>query len=216
MGTVRGAHAPEEKTGWLTPGMRWALVGVAVVVVVGLIWAGSLFGGQPGSAPPVGATPGSTGQSDAPGTPTPAPTPVDGSEVQPLDARQTDASRLPDLPQSTPLVAAPLPADATAAGKLVDGFPAAVAGPLPDATIVDSSVASDGATMQVGLTARTDQSATVVADHYRELWRSLGLIPAGGDGTAISYADRFTSISLTTSDTGTGLVYQIYGTLRTE
>lgn len=225
MGTTEGADAPETKTRALTRGMRWALIGIAVIVAAGLIGAGSLLVVRPGaggsadtarSGSVQGPTQGTTESPGTPATPTTAPTPVDGSEVLPPETGQSDAARLPERTQASPLVAAPLPPDATAQGKLVDGFPTSVAAPVAGAEIIYSSIASEGTRMQAGLTARTEQSAAEIADHYRALWASLGLAPAGGDGSTVSYSGPFTSISLTTSETATGLVYKLFGTLRTE
>lgn len=224
MGTTEGADAPETTTRAVTRGMRWALIGIAVIVAAGLIWAGSLLVVPPGAdgsadTPRSGSAPGPTGSPATPATPTTAPTPVNGSEVLPPETGQSDAARLPARTQASPLVVAPLPPDATAQGKLVDGFPTSVAAPVAGTEIIYSSIATEGMRMQAGLTARTEQSATEIADHYRALWASLGLAPAGGDDdddATVSYSGPFTSISLTTSETATGLVYKLFGTLRTE
>lgn len=219
MGTRERANARSGDGRALTRGMRWAIAGVAIVVAAGLATAAVLMVRMPAAPPPAAdALPGASG---APGvsqtqTPTPAPTPVDGSEVLPPEPHQTESARLPALPQPTPLIAAPLPADAAAQGSIVDGFPVTLAGPAPQSDVIDSSIASDGTTMQAALTARTDEAPDAIAAHYRDAWAALGLAPAGGDGADLAYTDRFTSISLAVSETGTGTVYTLYATLRTE
>lgn len=195
--------------------MRWAIAGVAIVMAVGLAAAAVLMVRMPAAPPPT--TVANANASAAPGAPqTPVPTPVDGSEVLPPEPHQTESARLPALPQPTPLITAPLPADAAAQGSIVAGFPVTLAGPAPQSDVIDSSIASDGTTMQAALTARTDEAPDAVAAHYRDAWAALGLSPAGGDGADLAYTDRFTSISLAVSETGTGTVYTLYATLRTE
>lgn len=195
--------------------MRWAIAGVAIVMAVGLAAAAVLMVRMPGEPP--ATTDALAGASASPGAPqAPAPTPVDGSEVLPPEPHQTESARLPALPQPTPLITAPLPADAAAQGSIVAGFPVTLAGPAPQSDVIDSSIASDGTTMQAALTARTDEAPDAVAAHYRDAWAALGLSPAGGDGADLAYTDRFTSISLAVSETGTGTVYTLYATLRTE
>lgn len=219
MGTRERANARSTDGRGLTRGMRWAIAGVAIVVAAGLATAAVLMVRMPAAPPPAAdALPGASG---APGvsqtqTPTPAPTPVDGSEVLPPEPHQTESARLPALPQPTPLIAAPLPADAAAQGSVVDGFPVTLAGPAPQSDIIDSSVTSDGTTMQAALNARTDQTPDELADHYRALWAGLGLAPVTSEGSTLAYADQFTSITLAAAESGTGTVYTLYATLRTE
>lgn len=197
--------------------MRWAIAGVAIVMGAGLAAAAILMVRMPAAPPPTtDALPGASGAPGVSQTPTPTPTPVDGSEVLPPEPHQTESARLPALPQPTPLIAAPLPPDAAAQGAIVAGFPVTLAGPAPQSDVIDSSIASDGTTMQAALTARTDEAPDAVAAHYRDAWAALGLSPAGGDGADLAYTDRFTSISLAVSETGTGTVYTLYATLRTE
>lgn len=195
-----------------TATMRWVIATVAVVVAAGLGWAAwtTTLGGQ--AAPGPSASDATAG---AAAGPSPRATPVQGSEVTTPQSDQSVTGRLPALAPPTPLVAPPLPADAAEQGGLVAGFPTPVAGPVAESDVIDSSVSSDGATMQAALNARTDQTPTAIVDHYRAVWGELGLAPsaAGGD---LAYADRFTSVTLAVRETGTGTVYTLFATLRTE
>jgi hypothetical protein len=116
-----------------------------------------------------------------------------------------------------PLVKAPLPASASANGRLVKGFPTAIMGPAPESDILSSSIATQGDTMQVTLVARTDASEKEVTEHYRALWSKLGLTEAASSaGSAdLAYSDQYSSLSLAFTTAGTGTVYQVFGVLRT-
>ena len=192
----------------LTTPMRWTLAAVAVVVVAGSVSAGwMLTAGEPASTAPPSAAPAVT-----PG-PLPDATPVPGSEVQDPDPAAAPYAGVPPLPTPTPLVGAPLPPGASADGALVEGFPAAVAGPLTGADIVTSSVAVDGEVVQAALTARTDATADEVRADYAARWTALGLADAG---TADAFADPFSSVMLAfAAGSGTGTVYTVYAVLRT-
>lgn len=205
----------------LTPAMRWVLIGVGTLVVVGVVVAIWLMTLGPGAglagATPT-RTPTPTSISAAPG-PVPGATPTTGSEVKSPDSEDstTPFDGLPPLPTPTALVEAPLPATAAAEGSLVKGFPELAAGPSGGSDVLNSSIASEGDTMQVTLVARTDASADDVRAHYRDTWSRLGLTEtASTDGTATTFGDTYTSLSLAfTPASGTGTVYVIYGVLRT-
>lgn len=207
------------------------------MVLIGLIAAAVLLLAPPGapdsSAPPVSAPSSSPDDEDSdedsagggPGGdggaaptpevgPSPGATPVDGSEVPAPTDPTAPVNRLPELPQPAPLVEAPLPESAFASGELVSGFPAAVAGPAPGDQVLESSVASDGGTMQAALKARSDASPETVATHFRQAWADLGLTTTGNDEIAAS--DPFTAVTLAISQSGTGTIYTVFATLRTE
>lgn len=210
-----GAEGPRDDQGHrpVTATMWWVIAGVAVVVVAGLAWAAwtMTLTGQDSTA-----AGGEASASRPPIGPSPNATPVDGSEVTTPAPHQSDPARLPQLTPPTPLVTAPLPANAAQQGGLVEGFPVPLAEPAAGSDVIDSSISTDGSTMQAALNARTVQSSAAISDHYRVVWGGLGLTPATSEGDAISYADRFTSVTLAFRDTGTGTVYTLYATLRTE
>lgn len=215
MGTHSRAAAPAQERTGLSPAMRWTLAGACAVAAVGVVVAVMLVFAPSDATPSAGAdAPEPIATSTA--GPLPSATPVDGSEVQPPSATHAPADGLPPLPTPTPLVAAPLPETAHARGALVEGFPTALAAPAPDADVIDSAVASSGSVMQVTLTARTDDPSEDVVAHYRDVWSQLGLSDAGGDA-ALAFADSFTSVTLAFTDgSGTGTVYSLHATLRTE
>lgn len=204
----------------LTRAMRWVLWGVGAVALVGLaitLWL-STAGGDAGAPRAVDAT---TAPPAAPSaTPTPGPlpdaTPTTGSEVKAPDATAPPADRLPPLSAPSPLVSAPLPGSGSASGELVDGFPTNAMAPAPASEVLQSSIATEGDTMQVTLQARTDATPEEVSGHYRALWSSLGLADVTSGGADASYADALSSLSLAFSaSTGTGTVYTVYGVFRT-
>jgi len=196
--------------------MRAVLWAVGAVVVVGLGLAVWLLVTAPGSGATDGAEPSATPRPTVTQGPVPGATPTTGSEVQPPEASAPPTDRLPPLPSQTPLVSEPLPASGSASGELVDGFPTELMGPAPDSDILESSIATEGATMQVTLVARTDASPDDVREHYRTLWASLGLSDAGAtSGADTAFSDSLSSLSLAfSSSSGTGTVYMVYGVFR--
>lgn len=200
--------------------MRWVVAAVGVLVVVGLgfsAWAMLAGGDGLPDAAHSSTTPAASASNASAGA-SPGATPVAGSEVTEPGPTATSDARLPALPQSTPFVAPPLPADAAADGRVVDGFPVALLGPAPESEVTSSSVTSDGATLQAALTARTDQSPAEVAAHYGAVWTAAGLTGDAGDRPSgeLAYADQYTAVSLSAREAGTGTVYTLYGTLRSE
>lgn len=199
----------------LTPAMRTVLWIVGALVVAGLATTIWLFatGGGPGTA---ASDPGSGPAATPTRGPIPGATPTTGSEVQTPDPTASAADRLPPRADATPLVTEPLPASGSAKGELVRGFPVDAMGPAPDSEALESSIATEGATMQVTLVARADSSAADLRAYYRTLWSGLGLAATeSGDGS-MTYSDGFSSLSLAFSPaSGTGTVYMIFGVFRT-
>lgn len=214
--TVSGRGSGSETndgTSRLTPAMRrvlWIVGGVVLIVLVAAIWLATAGAGGGAAAPTPTATPTRGPLAGA--------TPTTGSEVQDPAPGQLEPGRLPPLPAATPLVSAPLPESATANRKLVEGFPAKIMGPAPDSDIVSSAIATEGSTMQVTLVARTDASPESIVAHYRDVWAQLGLIDQGTtNGNGAAYASPHTSLTLAFSpESGTGTVYTILGSFRTE
>ena len=204
----------------LTTAMRIVLWGVGAVAVVGLgvaLWL-STTASDPGAPGAVGATatPTATPAPARTQGPVPGATPTTGSEVLPPEASAPPTDRLPPLTAPSPFVSAPLPVSGSASGELVDGFPVHVMGPSPPSNVLQSSIATEGGTMQVTLQARTDATPDEVRRYYRALWSGLGLADAGASGADASYADALSSVSLAfSSSAGTGTVYTVYGVFRT-
>jgi hypothetical protein len=90
-------------------------------------------------------------------------------------------------------------------------------GPAPASDVLESSIATEGSTMQVTLVARTDSPADDVRAHYRGLWSQLGLMESAGAAPGdVTFSNAHSSLSLAfASASGTGTVYMIYGVLRT-
>jgi len=200
----------------MTPAMKWVIGAVALVVAGGLLWAAQLGAPVDESAGVISDGSGEAAPSETAPALSPEPTPVDGSEVLPPVDAQAASDRLPALPQPAPRISAPLPADAAASGELVEGFPAELAGPTLASDVIDSSIASDNATMQVALTARTDETPDAVTAAFQQRWTALTLAPAAAAEATLAFSDAFTSISLAVSESGTGTVYTVFATLRTE
>jgi len=212
--TKPGAETPATGSA-LTAGMRRVLWIVGALVVVGISIAIWFFATSSGGE----QDPDRAGSPAATSTPTrgplPGATPTTGSEVLSPAPTESGSGGLPPLPTPTPLIEPPLPESGSATGSLVDGFPTAIVGPVPESDILDSSIASDGTTMQVTLVARTDASADGVEAHYRQLWVALGLSGLA-QSSDIAYSDAYSSLTLAfTPTSGTGTVYMIYGVLRT-
>lgn len=162
----------------------------------------------PGSAerPPTGPTP-----AVLPG-PSPDATPVDGSEVLPPVGDQR--AGVPRMTAEPPDRSDPPPEGGAADGRLVDGFPTDIAGPADGDTVLESSVASEGAVTQISLTARTQAGPDAVRERFRDLWTAGGLAAESGGDEEITYRGASAVFTLTVATTGTGTVYSVFGVLR--
>ena len=220
------------------PRTRRALVLLGLVLSLLLVAAGMILSWLPGSssdpAPredahgpaadevPGGAVPRETGAAP-PNTlpPAPAPDPDRPLEVPPGAGGQPEgplpASR--DLPEPRILLSLPLPEPDAAEGRLVGSFPQDLVPPVPASTVLSSSVASSGNTLQAGLRAAADPAA--VLEFYDRHFAALGFQPgalntAGGATTAVfSYGRSSVTVS-TAPETapGTGPEYSVFAVLR--
>jgi hypothetical protein len=204
--------------------MRWTLGITGAVLALGLagaIWMMAVGAGQApidtDAAATPGATPGAELHPSVTHGPEPGATPTTGTEVPEPDPSTPPQNGLPPLPTPTPLVVGPLPDSGSESGALIDGFPDAVMGPVPASDVLESSIATEGSTMQVTLVARTDSPADDVRTHYRGLWSQLGLTASveAPEGE-VAFSNAHSSMSLAFAPaSGTGIVYMIYGVLRT-
>lgn len=197
----------------LTPAMRRTALIVGAVVAAGLLVALWLT-----------FSPGERDVEDAAGTleaaaptqgPIPGATPTTGSEVLPPE--ESGGIRLPSIAPAAPLIPGPFPAAGSSEGDLVEGFPGEVMGPMPDSEVLNSSIAAEGATMQVSLVARTDAAPEEVEAHYAALWGAKGLIaaPRASAEDPLTYVGPYESLTLSFSPTsGTGTVYAVFGVFR--
>lgn len=195
----------------LTPAMKTAIAVVGVLVVGALIVVAALTAaGQPEAAPAASSTPAAAPTSG----PLPGATPTTGSEVQP----PTEAPRngLPPLEPAEPLITAPLPEPGSRSGGMVKGFPDGVADPMRDSNVVSSSIATEGAVMQLSLVASSAETPDAIREHYRALWTSLGLRAVPTDDETVAFSGDYESLTLSVGASGTGNLYTIFGVLRTE
>lgn len=190
---------------------------IAAALVVGLIWTGTRSAG-PDALPEGAGADRTAAPSDAASAargPAAGGTPVDGSEVLP-PAAGTDPNRIPPRAADPPTVSAPLPAAGSASGHLVAGFPADVVGPAPGDDVIDSSLSPEGTTLQVTLTARSDRAPDEIRSYFRDLWAPYGMIAQTASTENQLFASDTASVTLDVIETGTGTVYSLFATLRTE
>ncbi|WP_346926093.1 hypothetical protein, partial [uncultured Arthrobacter sp.] len=152
-----------------------------------------------------------TGAGDAAATPTggsgagPATERVRREVLPPVSATPTG---LPVPSPPAPLVSLPLPAAASAQGKIVDGFPADALR-FPEGTVVVStSVSPAEGTLQVAADAIAGLSQDSVAGHFQQVLGGLGFwsepVPAAPGERALRFSRGADSVTLTASTTGTG------------
>lgn len=123
----------------------------------------------------------------------------------------------PALPPSTALphpITAPLPASASAVGKLVAGYPTAVLPQAPASTILTSSVAAQGDHLQVTLSATSTQGVTDILAFYRSALAKYGMYdtaaPALSGSTSLLFTRGADSVTLTASTGKSGTTYTLY------
>lgn len=195
-----------------------AAVGAAAIVTA-LVVAGMATDRDPMAAETDAAGAAGTARPSGDASPTTGPaaggTPVDGSEVLP-PAAGTDPNRIPPREADPPTVSQPLPAAGSASGHLVMGFPAGVVGPAAGDDVIDSAVSPEGSTLQVTLTARSDRAPEEIRSYYRDLWAPYGLIAQTTTTENQLFASDTASVTLDVIETGTGTVYSLFATLRTQ
>jgi hypothetical protein len=123
------------------------------------------------------------------------------------------------LPPTTPKAAmftGPVPASASASGKLVKGFPSVI--PLAQAsTVASSSVASSGNIVQASVVARTTVASAGVVDFYNQQFAKFGIVPTAvpaADGSiAFSFSRDNDNVTLTVTPADGGSRYSVFGVL---
>lgn len=220
---------PSQRT-WIVGGLSAAaLIAIGAFVLTQLpVPVSGTASDTPGSAQP--STPGSADQAPTPER-TPVPTPgaggADGAastpaptagkryatEVMPADPKAT-----PALPPSTPLpfpISGPLPASASASGRLVAGFPSDVLPQAPNSRIAASSVAAQASRLQVTLEASTDRAVTELLSFYRTALAKYGMYdapaPAAAGSTAVTFSRDADSVTITATPARGGTSYVVYG-----
>jgi hypothetical protein len=128
---------------------------------------------------------------------------------------------LPMPSPPTALITSPLPAAASAQGKMVEGFPSRVI-TFPDGTVVVfTGVSSSGDTLQATAEGIVELDAGNVAGHFLQILQSAGFrseeAPAAAGQQALRLTRGKDSVSLTLSATGTGSTrFSLLGNFHTE
>jgi hypothetical protein len=212
-----------------TPSHRtWIILGLSAAAVI----AGGAFvlsqTPAPAPAPAAATAPaatsspgqaakqsGSAGATTGPAAPT---TPPAASKRFTTEVLPASPATKPALPPTTALpypVKAPLPASASAVGKLAAGYPASVLPQAPGSTISTSSVAVQSGHLQVTLTAGSTQQVTDIVAFYRAALAKYGMYdsaaPALSGGTSTRFVRDGNSVTLTVTPAKGGTTYVLYG-----
>lgn len=128
-----------------------------------------------------------------------------GREVLP---RESVAVRAAHAAASGSLISLPLPATASAQGKIVDGFPADVIA-FPEGTVVVSTgVSSAEGSLQISADAIAASSQASVVGHFQQILGPLKFwsepVQAAEGQQSMRFSRGNDSVTLTTSTTGTG------------
>ncbi|WP_168626095.1 hypothetical protein [Cryobacterium sp. BB307] len=177
---------------------------VLAMLVVGAVVAFTIAGGGP------------AGNSDAADE---TPTSIPGQEVDNTNPPGDAPTSLPLPPtDDDPLVTRPLPKSGAAEGELVPGFPSDLLPTPAGATVISSSVATEGDHMQAGVAATSTLTPDEVVAFYRAAYASLGLtdrpmnaIP-GSSAYAFSRGDN--TITLTVTPAESGSAFSLFGAFR--
>lgn len=140
-------------------------------------------------------------------------------EVLPPVSASPTGLPLPSPPAA--LVSEPLPAAASAQGKLVEGFPSNVLS-FPDSTvIVFTGISPSGGALQVTAEGIVELAREKVIGHFQQILQSEGFrseeAPAAAGQQAVRLARSNDFVSVTFSTTGTGSTrFSLLGTFHTE
>ncbi|NPD03657.1 hypothetical protein HN031_03040 [Nocardioides sp. zg-1308] len=130
----------------------------------------------------------------------------------------TSLSELLEEVGSAPLVAEPLPAAASATGRLVTRFPA-VLRPTRAARVESSSISPSGDRLQVSLVASTSLDPAEVLMSYRTRLARRGLTelaaPAAAAGSqAVAFRRGRSTVTVTATPEGSRTSYSVHASLR--
>ncbi len=149
------------------------------------------------------------------GTATGSSSPAVGSEGQPSPSAAPTAL-VPGL--QVRRLTGTLPPNATASGTIVAGFPTTIVPVIDGATVVQTSVTSQGDRLQLGLTASSPQSPEAVTAAYVAVFAAEGFqsgpAPANQGSTATNFIRGAEGLVLTvTVRVGGGTDLSLVGTL---
>ena len=167
----------------------------------------------PGAAS--GAIPGSTDAATVPGDAAAppdggaadgsAPAPAGREVLPPVNASPTG---LPAPSPPAPLISLPLPATASAQGRIVDGFPGEVIRFPEGTTVVSTAVSAADGSLQVSADAIVASTQDSVAGHFQQVLGGLNFwsepLPAAEGQRSLRFSRGADSVTLTASTTGTG------------
>ncbi|MGO4535837.1 hypothetical protein [Leifsonia sp. 2MCAF36] len=112
-------------------------------------------------------------------------------------------------------VSKPLPASASAKGKLVSGYPESVIPPAPGSKIATSAIATQGERLQASLTATTTLSVADLLAYYRTSLAKYGMYdvpaPASSGAIAFTFQRGDNVVTLTSRAAGGSNSYILYG-----
>lgn len=166
------------------------------------------------------AVPGGEATAAVPANPqAPAATPDPNRPLEVIaPAAESTSPTLPKSRADGPLIALPLPGEASAEGALVAGFPAQVIDLEPSSLVESSSVSSQDSILQLSLVARSPAEPLAVMAFYQKQFSALGLgaaqAPASTGSAAMWFTRGTDKITVTTTphqDGGTE--YSIFGVL---
>ncbi|WP_372593089.1 hypothetical protein [Actinotalea sp.] len=173
--------------------------------------SGASEGGSGGTEPSGGGTEGA-GSTEGSGS-----SGADGSASETLpDPTPTATALVP--PGDIVVLTGPMPATASATGRLVDGYPSSIVPVLDEITVVSSSVSSQGDRLQLGLQGSSDLSPDEVTAAYVAALAAQSFSSAPGVAIEGSTATQFSrgsdGVVLTVrSRTGGGTELTLAGTL---
>ncbi|MET4003962.1 hypothetical protein ABIB48_002700 [Arthrobacter sp. UYCu511] len=124
---------------------------------------------------------------------------------------------LPSSKPQLPLVVAPLPQSADAAGKLAPGYPEQALPALEGSKIISSSVSPQNAILQTSLVANTAREPLAVKAFYQAHFAPLGFgstdAPASAGSTATWFTRGTDKVTVTVTPIKGGASYIVYGVL---
>ncbi|MEV7661213.1 hypothetical protein [Paenarthrobacter sp. NPDC089316] len=168
--------------------------------------------GSPASDPSAGGGAGGGGDAGSP--------PSGGQPLEVLPPVTATPTGLPEPTAPAPLITGALPAPGTAAGEVVDGWPAGVLTLPAGTTIGSTSVSTSGNTLQVAADGIIDKPQAQVLGSFRDSLVSHGFwsedAPAAEGAMAARFVRGTDTVTVSVLTTGTGSSrFQLLGSLHT-
>ena len=146
--------------------------------------------------------------------------PSGGQALEVLPPVTATPTGLPQPTAPAPLITGALPAPGTAAGEVVDGWPAGVLSLPAGTTIGSTSVSTSGNTLQVAADGIVDKPRAEVLGYFRDSLVTHGFwtedAPAADGAMAARFVRGTDTVTVSVSSTGTGSSrFQLLGSLHT-